>query len=198
MTIPLSYIVILIFATTTVKLLDHVTVDAGLILTYLPLYTTNSHVSAVEDLTSTSTTMTDPLSPDSLHIILRNIIASDASTSTSSSSNSANDATLSNATSLIAALAHSIHTSLGFRQIRPKPQGEERESSVDPLIRNRLSSEWWKRCSEDESFEFQYRHDQSSLIFQIRISRLGGRTVVNAVAVEVSGHFSTILEPCAL
>lgn len=38
--------------------------------------------------------------------------------------------------------------------------------------------------SEEESFAFEYRHEQSSLVFQVRIGRLGGRTIVNAVAVE--------------
>lgn len=115
-----------------------------------------------------------------------------ASSSTASSSNNDNSdhiIIIKNSTSLISLLIHSIHTSLGFRQTRPTPpkiDSEGNNTSQEPLERNKITKEWFNNCSNEESFYFEYRHDQSSLVFQVRIGRLGGRTVVNAVAVEVS------------
>lgn len=154
--------------------------------------------------------MTDPLSPEKLLEIIKNAVvvpASSSSTSSSSgggeasssssttstteqstSSTSNTTATLSNSTSLIALLVHSIHTSLGFRQTRPQPPTIDNEgtTSQDPLTRNRITTDWFENNSKEESFSFEYRHEQSSLVFQVRIGRLGGRIVINAVAVEVS------------
>lgn len=151
--------------------------------------------------------MGDPLSPAKLLDIIQSAIikagsASTASSSSSSSSTAADpspsaeerstrsssSAVLTNTTSLIALLVHSIHTALGFRQTRPAPPtlDEDGNTSQDPLQRNKVSKEWFENNSKEESFSFEYRHEQSSLVFQVRISRLGGRTVVNAVAVEVS------------
>ena len=92
---------------------------------------------------------------------------------------------LDNATAAIALLAHAIHTALGFRLVKPAATDSEASSSTDPQVRNKLSKDWVDRASGDESFALSYRHEQSSLLFEARIGRLGGRIVVNAVAVEV-------------
>jgi len=91
---------------------------------------------------------------------------------------------LDNATAAIALLAHAIHTALGFRLVKPAATDSEASSSTDPQVRNKLSKDWVDRASGDESFALSYRHEQSSLLFEARIGRLGGRIVVNAVAVE--------------
>lgn len=149
--------------------------------------------------------MGDPLSPERLLDLIRNAVLSDSPAAASASSNaeeqssstsssaststtSNNGVTVSNSTSLIALLIHSIHTSLGFRQTRPTPPtiDSEGNTSQDPVQRNKVAKEWFENNSKEENFAFEYRHDQSSLVFQVRIARLGGRTVVNAVAVEVS------------
>jgi len=148
--------------------------------------------------------MGNPLSPERLLEIIQSTVqsASEASTSasdeqssstssttdTNSGNNSSSPITISNSTSLIALLVHAIHTSLGFRQTRPAPPtiDSDGNTSQDPLQRNRVNKEWFESNSKEESFAFEYRHDQSSLVFQVRIGRLGGRTVINAVAVEVS------------
>jgi hypothetical protein len=156
--------------------------------------------------TSHTADMGDPLSPERLLDVIRSSVLSDSaavaassspsgdeqSSSTSSSAGTntttSNAVTVSNSTSLVALLVHSIHTSLGFRQTRPAPPNIDSDgnTSQDPVQRNKVSKEWFENNSREESFAFEYRHDQSSLVFQVRIARLGGRTVVNAVAVEVS------------
>ncbi|KAK9898085.1 hypothetical protein P389DRAFT_65582 [Cystobasidium minutum MCA 4210] len=148
--------------------------------------------------------MTDPLSPEKLLEIIKSTVLSGGASSSSGTSTSTSEAeqstsdnnddnsgnassiTLANTTSLIALLVHSIHTSLGFRQTRPAPPNIDSEGSTsqDPLVRNKVRQDWFDGKSEEESFSFEYRHEQSSLVFQVRIARLGGRTVVNAVAVE--------------
>lgn len=124
--------------------------------------------------------MANPLLPDKLAPLLIELLPVNA--------------VLSNPASAIAALAHATHTSLGFRLTKPAPQannaGEEAQNELSQ--RNKLAGTWFERCSEDESFAISYRHEQSSLLFELRIGRLGGRIVVNAVAVEVKDHFVEI------
>lgn len=119
----------------------------------------------------------------------------DAAGQGSSSASQADSAVvLRNSTALIALLVHAIHTSLGFRQVRPvsppPPSSNEDNNATiqDPSQqqqRNKINQDWYEAKSDEESFSFDYRHEQSALLFQIRIARLGGRTVINAVAVEV-------------
>lgn len=165
--------------------------------------------------------MGDPLSPEKLLEILRSVVLeapsasssssgpassgegpASSSTDTSSSSNTSTSIILKNSTSLIALLIHSIHTSLGFRQTRPAPPiiDSDGNTSQDSLQRNKLNKQWFDNSSNEESFAFEYRHDQSSLVFQVRIGRLGGRTVINAVAVEVSleNPINTMFRKCRL
>jgi proteasome inhibitor subunit 1 (PI31) len=134
--------------------------------------------------------MANPLSPEKLLEIIKSTITSPSSSGSSSPPDDVSTtSTLTNPTSLIALLVHAIHTSLGFRQVRPAPPTLDSDgaTSQDPLERNKWPREWWERNSArgEESFSLEYRHEQSSLVFQVRIARLGGRTVVNAVAVEV-------------
>ena len=74
-----------------------------------------------------------------------------------------------------AALLHIVFTALGFRL------AEVNGSSVTPG--NELPPQWNQNGPGD--YSFTYRHDQSSLQFIIKISKLGSRTVVNAIASEV-------------
>ena len=75
----------------------------------------------------------------------------------------------------IAALVHSALTTLAFRLVTID-QAPTSESNV-------LPAEWNK--NGPSHYSFKYRHEQSSLEFLINVSKLGTRTLVNAIALEV-------------
>ena len=112
-------------------------------------------------------------------------------------------------TDALAALIHAIHTALDFRLVQSTAsvqpgqsssnvqaaQSEEKEfddgasettTAVDQeeaessTVENRLGTEWNARG--EESYTFEYRHDQSSLAFRIRVGRMGGRIQVDGMA----------------
>lgn len=76
----------------------------------------------------------------------------------------------------IAAFVHSIMSTLAFRLIAIN------ESSVQSATV--LPAEWNK--NSPGHYSFKYKHDQSSLEFVLNIAKLGRRTLINAIAVEVS------------
>lgn len=78
----------------------------------------------------------------------------------------------------IAALVHSALTALAFRLI-----AIDQLSTSLTLESNVLPVEWNK--NGPAYYSFKYRHEQSSLEFVINISKLGTRTLVNAIALEV-------------
>ncbi|KAF8222750.1 hypothetical protein L208DRAFT_1412953 [Tricholoma matsutake] len=77
----------------------------------------------------------------------------------------------------IAALLHSIMSTLAFRLIAID------ETSVQNLpSATVLPTEWNK--NGPGHYTFKYRHDQSSLEFVLKVSKLGAHTLINAIAVE--------------
>ncbi|KAJ7047495.1 PI31 proteasome regulator N-terminal-domain-containing protein [Mycena alexandri] len=76
----------------------------------------------------------------------------------------------------IAALLHAAMTSLAFRLIAV----DDSSSASSPLTV--LPEEWNK--SGPSHYTLKYKHDQSSLEFVLTISKLGGRTLINAIALE--------------
>ena len=74
----------------------------------------------------------------------------------------------------IAALVHSALTALAFRLVAID------HSASDS---NLLPVEW--NTNGTSHYSFKYRHEQSSLEFLINVSKLGTRTLVNAIALEV-------------
>jgi hypothetical protein len=115
-------------------------------------------------------------------------------------------------TDAVAALVHAIHTSLGFRlvgqpsgpasaqaaqpsQAIPEPEAEaddgasetatavDQEEDAERAPAGRLP-EGWNARGED-SYAFEYRHEQSAMTFRVRVGRMGGRVQVDAMA-EVS------------
>ncbi|RXW24589.1 hypothetical protein EST38_g1229 [Candolleomyces aberdarensis] len=74
----------------------------------------------------------------------------------------------------LAALLHIVFTALGFRL------AEVNNSSVTPG--NEFPPQWNQNGPGD--YSFKYRHDQSSLQFIVKVSKLGSRTVFNAIALE--------------
>jgi proteasome inhibitor subunit 1 (PI31) len=106
-------------------------------------------------------------------------------------------------TDVIAALVHTIHIALDFRII-PNPisavsqastsQGEETEiddtvsetpTAVEQedeqlAVEGRLPEGWNSRG--EDSYVFEYRHVQSSMVFRIRVGRMGGRVQLDGMA----------------
>ena len=76
----------------------------------------------------------------------------------------------------IAALVHSALTALAFRLVVIDQVPASSESNLLPV-------EWNKNGTSH--YSFKYRHEQSSLEFLINVSKLGTRTLVNALALEV-------------
>ncbi|KAJ7499044.1 PI31 proteasome regulator N-terminal-domain-containing protein [Mycena latifolia] len=76
----------------------------------------------------------------------------------------------------IAALLHAAMTSLAFRLIAID------ESSPGTSSLPALPEEW--NTNGPSHYTFRYRHDQSSLEFILKVSKLGGRTLINAIALE--------------
>lgn len=62
-------------------------------------------------------------------------------------------------------------------------------------LANVLPVEWNK--SGPGHYTFRYRHEQSSLEFVMKIAKLGGRTLINAIAVEVRAQFPALGYPDA-
>lgn len=80
----------------------------------------------------------------------------------------------------LAALVHAAMSVLGFRLI-----AVDDSSSPRTFDNNVLPDEWNQHGPG--SYTFRYRHDQSSLEFLLKVLKLGTRTVINAIAVEVGG-----------
>ncbi|KAJ7228785.1 PI31 proteasome regulator N-terminal-domain-containing protein [Mycena pura] len=84
--------------------------------------------------------------------------------------------TLSSPQDGIAALLHTAMTSLAFRLIAI----DDSSTSISSLAV--LPDEWNK--NSPNHYVFKYKHDQSSLVFVLTITKLGGRTLINAIALE--------------
>ncbi len=78
----------------------------------------------------------------------------------------------------IAALLHTIMTLVGCRLV-----GLDDSSSESQHENNFLPDEW-KKHSPD-SYGFRYRHEQSSLVFFLKLVKLSKRLVIHGIALEV-------------
>lgn len=79
----------------------------------------------------------------------------------------------------IAVLLHSIMAILGFRLV-----GLDDASSDVQFDKNILPPEWSK--NSPDNFGFRYRHDQSSLVFYLKVVKLSRRLVIHGINLEVS------------
>ncbi|KAI0347384.1 hypothetical protein BDW22DRAFT_1387585 [Trametopsis cervina] len=77
----------------------------------------------------------------------------------------------------LAALVHTVLTILGFRLI-----GVDDSSTNTIFESNVLPSEW--NSHGPGAYTFRYKHEQSSFEFIIKVAKLGGRTMINAIAAE--------------
>lgn len=78
----------------------------------------------------------------------------------------------------LAALVHTIMTALAFRLI-----SVDESSPARTFADNVLPDSW--NSHGPGSYTFRYKHDQSSLEFLLKVSTLGSRTLVYAIALEV-------------
>jgi hypothetical protein len=78
----------------------------------------------------------------------------------------------------VAVLCHSVMTILNFRLV-----GLDDVSSDTRFDQNTLPPEWSK--NSPDSFGFRYRHDQSSLVFYLKLVKLSRRLVIHGIALEV-------------
>ena len=85
---------------------------------------------------------------------------------------------LSSAQDGLAALLHTAMTELDFRLI-----AVDENSPSKPHQNNVLPEDWAKHGPAN--YTFRYKHNQSSLTFLIKVSKLGNRTLCNAIALEV-------------
>ncbi|KAI5826828.1 hypothetical protein K523DRAFT_310617 [Schizophyllum commune Tattone D] len=84
---------------------------------------------------------------------------------------------LENPQDALSALVHAAFTTLSFRLI-----GVDDTSSISTYEGNVLPKEWNR--NGPGHYTLCYKHEQSSMEFVIKVSKLGGRTVINAIAVE--------------
>jgi hypothetical protein len=87
----------------------------------------------------------------------------------------------------LAALVHTVLSTLAFRLI-----AVDDASSPRTFDDNVLPDEW--NTFGPGSFTFRYRHEQSSLEFLVKVTKLGSRTVINAIAIEASLAVLSVLE----
>lgn len=92
---------------------------------------------------------------------------------------SSSDKSLNSPQDALAVLSHTILSALAFRLIAVDDSSSSSHSST-----NALPAGW--NSHGPGSYTFRYKHDQSSLEFVIKVSKLGSRTLINAIAVEVS------------
>ena len=97
-----------------------------------------------------------------------------------------NDKRLASPQDALAALLHTLFTVLSFRLI-----AVDESSSTQSYPGNVLPDRWNK--DGPGSYTFRYRHDQSSLEFLLKVSKLGSRTLVHAIALEVGNVFCTYM-----
>lgn len=78
----------------------------------------------------------------------------------------------------LAALVHTTLSVLGFRLV-----GVDDSAKISTFENNVLPAEW--NSHGPGAYTFRYKHEQSSFEFVLKISKLGGRTMINAIAIEV-------------
>ncbi|KAI0758293.1 PI31 proteasome regulator N-terminal-domain-containing protein [Irpex lacteus] len=77
----------------------------------------------------------------------------------------------------LAALVHTALSILGFRLV-----GVDDSATISTFENNVLPFEW--NSHGPGAYTFRYKHEQSSFEFLLKISKLGGRTMINAIAIE--------------
>lgn len=86
----------------------------------------------------------------------------------------------------LAVLFHAAMVSIGFRLV-----GLDDSSSSREFAENVLPAEWNK--SGPGSYTLRYKHDQSSLVFLLKVVKLSTRSLIHGIAIEVRNPFLALL-----
>lgn len=116
----------------------------------------------------TTSNSSDPLSPAALVDLAKQLSPSP-------------DTQLVSPTVALALLIHAIHSALSFRLVSPAPAPP---SDGEQSLPNALPDTWPPHPGGQ--LKFDYKHEQSTMNFQVTVVELGARILVAAVAVEVS------------
>lgn len=81
----------------------------------------------------------------------------------------------------LAGLVHALHVNLGFR-LTPSHDVDEGTEEERRLAGNKLPDGWGQ---QGRDLSLAYRHASSAMSFESGVSKIGGRVIVNALAVEV-------------
>lgn len=115
--------------------------------------------------TASATVMSNILDPSAVSAALPNYLGTQK--------------TLKSPQDALAALVHTILSVLGFRLV-----GID-ESTTQGTFEGNVLPEGWNSHGPG-TYTFRYRHEQSSLEFLVKLSKLGSRTIINAIAIEAS------------
>ena len=92
----------------------------------------------------------------------------------------------------LAGLVHTILSILAFRLV-----GIDESTSQSSYEGNVLPDGW--NSHGPGNYTLRYRHEQSSLEFLLKLSKLGPRTVINAIAIEASLRLLVVIaKPCLM
>lgn len=78
----------------------------------------------------------------------------------------------------IVSLIHSVMNALSFRLV-----GVDDTDSITTYTNNILPEHW--NAHGPGNYTLRYKHEQSSLEFVVKVTKLAARTILNAIAVEV-------------
>ena len=78
----------------------------------------------------------------------------------------------------IVSLVHSVMIALSFRIV-----GADDTDSITTYANNVLPEHW--NSHSPGNYTLRYKHEQSSLQFVVKVTKLAARTIINAIAIEV-------------
>ncbi|KAN0064993.1 hypothetical protein ACQY0O_002051 [Thecaphora frezii] len=121
--------------------------------------------------------------------------------SSASPSSSSSPTSLRHASDALALLLHTVMVRLSFRLVglsdadrlpSPPSTPEPLPSSTSTSTITPLPDSW--NSHAPDSYGFRYRHDQSSLDYLVKLTRMGDRIIVNGLALQGT-HTSTLTVP---
>lgn len=90
---------------------------------------------------------------------------------------------LSNPGAALAAIAHAIYIQLGFRLHPAHAVSDSLTNEEEKKMAASVLPDGWGQAGRDLSLA--YKHNQSAMTYEVGTSKIGGRLIVNALAVEV-------------
>lgn len=102
------------------------------------------------------------------------------------------EASLESPCEAMALLAHACMLAVGFRLIGLSDDGKLGTRAAEAGQPTPLPSQW-RQNSPQGHYAFRYAHDQSSLEFVVKVSRMGGKAVINGLGVGDDKVYTTDL-----